>query len=118
LREGRDGREPAGDLLGAVCATVPELVGTFAFVVIDRTRPGVLVGARRDSPLVVGIGQGENYLASDVSALLEVTRDVVYLQNGEVVEVTPDRVRVLGRDGRERRFVPERVEWDAEATAK
>ncbi|MFG0319569.1 MAG: glutamine--fructose-6-phosphate transaminase (isomerizing), partial [Planctomycetota bacterium JB042] len=106
------------DLLGAVCSTVPELVGTFAFVVIDRTRPGVLVGARRDSPLVVGIGDGENYLASDVAALLEVTRDVVYLANGEVVELTPDSVRVIGSDGRERPHVAERVEWDAEATAK
>ena len=106
------------DLLGAVCDTVQEVVGTFGLVVIDRTRPGVLVGARKDSPLVVGIGSGENFLASDVSALLEVTKEVVYLENGEVVELTPDGIKIIGKDGHEREPVIERVDWDAESVQK
>ncbi len=108
----------ADDLLEAVCRSVREIHGTYAFVVLDQRRPGVLIGGRKDSPLVVGIGRNENYLASDVSALLEVTRDVVFLDNGEVVEITPDGVRIVGVDGNERAWTAERVDWDAEATAK
>lgn len=106
------------ELLGAVSKALQDIEGTYAFVVLDRTRPGVLVGGRKDSPLVVGVGDGENYLASDVSALLEVTRDVVYLDNGEVVEITPDEVHVLGKDGIERELNVERVDWDTEAASK
>lgn len=105
-------------LLEAVCATIREVVGTYAFVVIDRRNPGELVAARKDSPLVVGIGKGENFVASDVSALLSITRDVVYLMNGEVVEVCRDHIRLIGADGKEKTPKVERVEWDAEAAAK
>lgn len=106
------------DLLDAVRLAIQEVRGTYAFVVIDRTQPGRIVGARRDSPLVVGLGKGENYLASDVSALLALTRDVVYLANGDVVELTPDRVRVLDENGADKPLQISRVEWDAEAAAK
>ncbi len=106
------------DLLEAVCRAVREISGTFAFVVLDRTRPGRLVGARRDSPLVVGLGAGENFLSSDVAALLPVTRDVVFLENGEVVEIRPESVTVIDRAGRERAPRVERIDWDAEAAAK
>lgn len=106
------------DLLAAVSQSVREIEGTYAFVVLDRRRPGHLIGARRDSPLVVGLGDGENYLASDVSALLDVTRDVVFLNNGEVVEITADRVTIVDRDGNPRQYQAERIEWDSEATAK
>ena len=111
LLEGRDLKEAVG-------LALREIVGTYAFVVLDRRRPGVLVGGRRDSPLVVGLGDQENYLASDVSALLEVTRDVIYLENGEVVEITPDRVTVLNLEGQERDLDVQRIEWHAEAASK
>ncbi|MBI4880102.1 MAG: glutamine--fructose-6-phosphate transaminase (isomerizing) [Planctomycetes bacterium] len=106
------------DLLDAVCRAVGEICGTYAFVVLDRTRPGRLVGGRRDSPLVVGLGAGENFLSSDVAALLPVTRDVVFLENGEVVEIRPESVTIIDRAGRPRAPRAERIDWDAEAAAK
>jgi glucosamine--fructose-6-phosphate aminotransferase (isomerizing) len=106
------------DLTQAVIATIAEVRGTYAFVVIDRRLAGTLVAARKDSPLVVGVGEGENFVASDVSALLASTRDVVYLGNGEVVEVSRDGIRLFDRDGKAKTPKVERVEWDAEAAAK
>ncbi len=111
----------SGDLVSAVRRSLAEISGTYSFVVLDKRRPGVLVGGRKDSPLVVGRGEpdkGENFLASDVSALLPHTRDVAYLENGEVVEITPDAIRVLGADGAERSVVTHRIDWDVEAAAK
>ncbi len=109
------------DLVQAVRRALAEISGTYSFVVLDRTRPGTLVGGRKDSPLVVGKGgdgKSENFLASDVSALLPHTRDVLYLGNGEVVEITPDRIRVLDVDGADRPITTHRIDWDVEAAAK
>ncbi|MFH0945753.1 MAG: glutamine--fructose-6-phosphate transaminase (isomerizing) [Planctomycetota bacterium] len=106
------------DLREAVRLALHEIVGTYAFVVLDRRRPDYLVGGRRDSPLVIGLGKQENFLASDVSALLDVTRDVVYLNNGEVVEISPDQVTILDKAGAERPYRADRIEWDSEAASK
>ncbi len=74
-----------GDLLEAMRLAVAELEGHFAFVVIHRDHPGVLVGARLQSPLVVGIGEGETFLASNAAAFLRETRDVQFPDDGDIV---------------------------------
>ncbi len=79
-----------GRLLDAVRAALDEVQGAYALAVICADEPGVLVGARQGSPLVVGIGDGAHYLASDVQPLLPHTRQVIYLGTGELCELTPD----------------------------
>ena len=75
------------------------LHGAFAIVALSTREPGVLVGARRGSPLVMGLGESENYLASDIHALLPLTREFVYLEEGDVAEVSRGQARVLDSDG-------------------
>ncbi|MDJ0654654.1 MAG: glutamine--fructose-6-phosphate transaminase (isomerizing) [Xanthomonadales bacterium] len=89
----------SGTLLSAVLDCARELRGAFALAVIDRENPDVLVGARRGSPLVLGIGLGEHFLASDVGALLPVTQRFVYLEEGDVVEATRFGYQVFDETG-------------------
>src|SRR3970040_442767 len=77
-----------------------EWEGAYAVGFISSGEPGVVVGARKGSPLLVGLGQGENFLASDAAALLARTRDVIYLEEGDVVEVRPDGVSIRDGGGR------------------
>jgi glutamine---fructose-6-phosphate transaminase (isomerizing) len=87
------------DLLGAARQAVARLRGAYAIVLLSRREPGVLVGARSGSPLVLGLGDGENYLASDVHALLPLTRRFVYLAEGDVVELRRDAVTIYDAGG-------------------
>ena len=80
-------------------ATYGELEGHFAFVVIHRDHPDMLVGARLQCPLVVGVGDGEMFLASSIAAFLRETRRVQLIEDGEVVAITPDGVRFVSVDG-------------------
>ena len=91
--------QDGADLLAAVTDTMGELEGTYALGVIDRKRPDRLIAARKGSPLVIGIGIREHFIASDIFALLPVTRQFIVLEEGDVAEVFRDRVVVLGRDG-------------------
>jgi glucosamine--fructose-6-phosphate aminotransferase (isomerizing) len=88
-------------LLEAARAALSRMHGAYAVVLISGREPGVLVGARRGSPLVAGIGEadGEHYLASDIHALLPLTRRFVYLAEGDVVEIRHDRMRIFDEDG-------------------
>ena len=86
-------------LFEAVKAASREWEGAYAVGFVSAREPDIVVGARRGSPLLVGIGQGENFLASDASALLNRTREVIYLAEGDVVEVRPDRVRICDAGG-------------------
>jgi glucosamine--fructose-6-phosphate aminotransferase (isomerizing) len=108
-----------GDLTQAVAAAYRELEGHYAFVVIHHDHPGLLVGARRQCPLVVGLGEGENFLASNLAAFLRETRDVQFPDDGEVVAITPEGVRYVSADGAE---APShdtvRVDWDDEGAEK
>ncbi|EIL98433.1 glutamine--fructose-6-phosphate transaminase (isomerizing), partial [Rhodanobacter thiooxydans] len=83
----------------AVLATVRELEGAYAIAVLSRDEPGHVVGARRGAPLLVGLGIGENFLGSDAQALVQVTHRMVYLDDGDVVEITRDSMQVYGLDG-------------------
>ena len=87
-------------LRDAVLATVRELEGAYAIAVINRDEPGRVVGARRGAPLLVGVGIGENFLGSDAQALIQVTNRMLYLDEGDVVEITRDSVQVHSLDGR------------------
>ncbi len=107
-----------GDLERAVKSAVRLLKGTYGIVAMHRSEPGVLVGARNGSPLVLGVGHGEMLLASDVTAMLEHTKQVIYIEDGEVVRMTADDHRTTDtRDNRIDRSV-ETIGWDLEEIEK
>jgi glucosamine--fructose-6-phosphate aminotransferase (isomerizing) len=87
------------DLFKAVQIACRRLVGAFAIAVIDHTQPGKIVVAREGSPLLLGVSDTGNYAASDASALLQVTRNMVYLENGDIAELTADTVKITRLDG-------------------
>jgi len=107
-----------GELFGAVRAAYAELEGHYAFVAMSLAEPDVLVAARKECPLVVGLGDGESFLASAVPAFLKETRRVQYIENGEIVVVTPDGATFHEPDGTvvEREVV--KVDWDDETAEK
>jgi glucosamine--fructose-6-phosphate aminotransferase (isomerizing) len=112
-------RHYEGDLAEAVRATYAELQGHFAFVVIHREHPGTLVGARLQCPLVVGVGDGEMFLASSIAAFLRETRRVKLIEDDEIVAITPEGVRfvsVAGARVRDRDEIA--VDWDDEDAEK
>ena len=107
-----------GDLVEAVRATYEQLDGHFAFVAIHRGHPGLLVGARLQCPLVVGVGDGEMFLASSIAAFLRETRRVKLIEDGEVVAIEPGGERFVSVDGTARRRDELEVDWDDEAAEK
>jgi glucosamine--fructose-6-phosphate aminotransferase (isomerizing) len=107
-----------GDLGEAVRKTVRQLEGAYALVVTSADTPDVIVGAKMSSPLIVGLGEGENMLASDIPAVLQRTKTFVPVAEGEIVEVTPSSVRITDIDGNELAIKPIEVEWDLAAAEK
>ncbi len=101
-----------GDLEEAVRKTLSELEGIYALVFLHRDQPQKLVAARQGPPLVVGLGEGEHFLASDVPALLAHTRDFVFLDDGDVVTVTPQAARLTDLAGRAVERKTQRITWD------
>ncbi len=87
------------DLFKAVQAACQQLVGAYAIAVIDHTQPGRIIVAREGSPLLLGVSDTGNYAASDASALLQVTRNMVYLENGDIAELTATSVKITRLDG-------------------
>jgi len=83
-----------GTLTKAVCDALSEVIGTYGLAVISAHQPGVMVGARRGSPLIIGIGEGENFLASDANAIVAHTKQVVYLNDYDVATITNERFDV------------------------
>ena len=106
------------DLAEAMRQVCRRLEGAFTLVAIDRLNPDVVVGARRNSPLVVGVGEGENFLASDVAAFVDHTRHALELGQDQVVTLTPDEVVVTTFDGLPAEVKPYDVSWDASAAEK
>ena len=93
-----------GDLLDAVKKALNRVRGAYAIAVFSKDEPGRLVGARLGSPMVLGLGCSENYIASDAMALAGVTNDIVFLEDGDVVDVTTDKVDMFSHQGQE--YVP------------
>ena len=108
----------ARDLATAVRSALEQVSGTYAMAVVAATKPDEIVAAKNASPLVVGFGQGESFLASDVPAILEHTREVVYLEEGELAVLTPGGIAIEGRDRELVRRPPRRIEWSAVAAEK
>ena len=106
------------DLVSAMRAVVNRLEGAFTLVAVDAADPDRIVAARRNSPLVVGIGDGEYFLASDVAAFIEHTRDAVELGQDQVVELTRDGVVVTNFDGTPADTRSFHVDWDLSAAQK
>jgi glucosamine--fructose-6-phosphate aminotransferase (isomerizing) len=102
-----------GSLEAAVRETVAELKGIYALVFLHRDEPQTLVGARLGPPLVVGLGEGERFLASDIPALLPYTRDFLFLDDGDVVTVVPGGTRLVNGAGAVVERAPQRITWDA-----
>ena len=107
-----------GDLAEAMRAVCRRLDGAFTLVAVHADAPGVVVGARRNSPLVVGRGEGENFLASDVAAFIAHTREAVELGQDQVVELRRDGVTVTNFDGTPAEVREYHVDWDASAAEK
>ncbi len=108
----------SGDIFKAVIETLHVLEGSYAIGVICKDYPDRIIAARKESPLVVGIGKGENFIASDVPALLEHTRDVYYLGERELAVLYTDHVDLFNFDGEKIIKQPSHVEWDMDAATK
>lgn len=105
----------APSLLAAVQTAVSQLEGAYGTVIMDQREPGQLVVARSGSPLVIGLGIGENFVASDQLALLPVTRQFIYLEEGDVASVSREEVAIFDRDGNpvEREQITSDMQYDA-----
>ncbi len=106
------------DLTGAMQQVCRRLEGAFTLVAIDAQDPQRVVAARRNSPLVVGLGDGENFVGSDVSAFIDHTRDALELGQDQVVTITREDVQVTGFDGEKSQGAPFHVDWDLTAAEK
>ncbi|MBI3413960.1 MAG: glutamine--fructose-6-phosphate transaminase (isomerizing) [Verrucomicrobia bacterium] len=116
-----NGTSPPGEphpLAQAVMNALKEVIGTYGIAVVCTDFPDVIVGARRGSPLIIGVGEGENFLASDASAIVAHTRQVVYLNDYDVATLTPENFKVsrLGSDTTQVQI--SRIEFDAQAAER
>lgn len=106
------------DIVTTVQKALEKLHGSYALGIISTREPDKLIGVRKDSPLVVGLGQGENFIASDIPAILKHTRRVYFLEDHEIVVMTKDEVKVIDKKGN---LIPKevfKVEWDISAAEK
>jgi glucosamine--fructose-6-phosphate aminotransferase (isomerizing) len=110
--------EETGDLTSAMQSACRQLEGAFTLVAVDAQDPDRVVAARRNSPLVVGLGEGENFLGSDVAAFIEHTREALELGQDQVVTITRDGVQVTDFDGAPAEGTQYHVDWDLSAAEK
>jgi glucosamine--fructose-6-phosphate aminotransferase (isomerizing) len=111
-------KEHQGDLSAAMRAAVAQLRGSFTLLAIHADAPSTIVGVRRNSPLVAGIGKGENFLASDVAAFIEYTKRAVELGQDEVITITPDSIEITDVHGAKVPVREYEITWDKEAAQK
>ena len=110
--------QASGDLVTAFRSVVSRLEGAFTLLAMHQDQPGLVVGARRNSPLVIGLGEGENFLGSDVAAFVEHTRNALAIGQDEIVAITPEGVEITDFDGNAVEASPFEVVWDASAAEK
>jgi len=110
--------ERTGDLTESLRLVVARLEGAFTLLVMHADQPGIVVGARRNSPLVIGLGDGENFLGSDVAAFVEFTRRAVAIGQDQIVTIRPDSVVVTDFDGEPVETDEFEIAWDASASEK
>ena len=107
-----------GSLLDAMQAALDQIEGSYAFVALSPDDPDTIVAAKKSSPMIFGYGDGCNFVASDVTAVLRYTREVVYLSDGDLVEMTADSVHFYDRKGNELEKTPEHIDWELSAAEK
>lgn len=107
-----------GDIIETLTKVVERVEGSYALGILCADNPDSFVAVRKESPLIVGLGDGENFIASDVPAILSHTRDVYFLNNDEIVLLTAEKVTVYNLDGEEVKKEPYHVEWDISAAEK
>ena len=107
-----------GNIKTAVMKTAARLEGSYALGILCTDAPDTLYVVRESSPLILGIGVGENYFASDVTALVAHTKNVIYMEDGEMAELTPNSIRVYDCTGRQISKTVSRVTWNVEAAEK
>lgn len=115
---GREYAGNGGDLQLAFRSIVNRLEGAFTLLAMHQDHPGLVVGARRNSPLVIGLGEGENFLGSDVAAFVEHTRKALAIGQDQIVSITPDDVSVTDFDGNAVEAEAFEVSWDSAAAEK
>ena len=111
-------KEFNGDLTAAMREAVKRLRGSFTLLAVHADKPDLIVGVRRNSPLVVGIGNGENFMASDVAAFIDYTRRAIELGQDEVVTITPTSVSITDLNGKDVKPREYQITWDASAAQK
>jgi glutamine---fructose-6-phosphate transaminase (isomerizing) len=114
-RSALNGTHPLAE---AVIAALKEVIGTYGIGVVSQDHPGVIVGARRGSPLIVGIGEGENFLASDTCAIVSHTREVIYLNDYDVVTLTPEKFDVVSLGSDTAKVQISKIEFSVEDSEK
>ena len=107
-----------GDLADAVRVALGRLEGAYALVVLNRDEPDRLVGARLNAPLIVGVGEGESFFASDVAAIISYTKRVIFLADGDVADLRPTSVTITDRSGKPVERQIDEIPWSAEAAEK
>ena len=107
-----------GNLRDAVISTIKQLKGSYAIVVACKDEPDILIGARNESPLVVGVGDNENFIASDISALLKYTNRVKYLDDGEICVVTKKDIKIYNKNKKEIRKEENIINWELKDAEK
>ena len=106
------------DFKTALFDTLKMIKGAYALAVVDADNPEILYAAKLSSPLVIGVGNGENFLASDPSAIISKTRDFIYLKDGEVAEITRDKIRHYNFENQPTPLEIIRLEWNLEQAQK
>ena len=107
-----------GDVRRSLMRTIKRLEGSYAIAVLCAEDPGTVYAARMSSPLIVGIGSGENFFASDITALIQHTKDVIDLEDGETAEIRVSGVKIFDRYGAETKREPRHILWDIAAAEK
>ena len=107
-----------GDPIDAVIKVINKIEGSYALGILFKDYPDQLIAVRKDSPLIVGLGKGENYIASDIPAILQYTRDVYFLEDGELAILTRDEVKIINKDKEQVDKEVFKVTWDVAAAEK
>lgn len=110
--------EQEGDLRAAARRAVQELIGSYALAILCTDYPDSMLAVKKDSPMIFGFGKGENFIASDVPAILRYTREVVYLNDGDMVEFTANSVSFFDARGNVLQKMPEHITWEMSAAEK
>ncbi len=103
----------SGDLLSAVQRALKDVTGAYALGIISAGDPDKIIAVRKDAPLIIGVGKGENFIASDIPALLPYTRQMIFMEEGDVAELTKKGVRIFGADGKPVDRKVQNITWDA-----